>query len=119
MRRFVVLVASVAAVVSLVVLPVGLEAQCGVANTVVTTSTGYVTVVKTLSAIYLCQLMMPTNAVNCFPNNTATPVPASYLSAAAATAMVSPFCNWMCNCGPVSINSSDGLPVELMAFSVE
>lgn len=43
----------------------------------------------------------------------------TYLSAIAQNSVVSPYCSWTCECGPYRIDGSDGLPVELMSFSVE
>ena len=36
--------------------------------------------------------------------------------ASAYTTATNPSCAWACACGTVVIDSSDGLPVELMAF---
>jgi len=75
----------------------------------------------------ICRLTAPLaaqNAAFCFPSIVA-PIPVTFLYAVALPATTSPYCNWTCYCPPMSpqqfftIDSSDGLPVELMDFTVE
>jgi hypothetical protein len=62
------------------------------------------------------------NNASCFPLTAGQFV--GTLSAKATFGATNPSCMWMCACAapglvPVSINSSDGLPVELLEFEVE
>jgi hypothetical protein len=101
--------------------PSGVKSQCVVTNTGMTTIGSLIIVTKTLSAPYQCTLTMM-NADFCFPGY--APVITAQLVASAYTATVNPTCAWACACGTgapphVAIDGSDGLPVELMDFSVE
>ena len=62
------------------------------------------------------------NAASCFPGPAVMVI--TQFFAVGMTTSVAPYCNWSCTCGTgpaphVIIDSSDGLPVELMEFSVE
>ena len=123
MRRNVVIAVAVLAAAGLAISVLHLEAQCVPYGTAVYTSiAGQVTVFKNLPPGAGCSLVATNNANVCYPL-AASMAPASYLMAVAATGATSPSCSWNCFCvpasGAVTIDSSDGLPVELMAFSVE
>ena len=60
---------------------------------------------------------------NCYsfptPGTTATP-PFTFTAVGAIKSTgPSPYCSWVCNCGIITVDGSDGLPVELMDFSIE
>ncbi len=100
------------------------EAQCVVTNTSIDMPGTITTVVtKSLSAATNCT-SVPTqmNAVDCNPG--AGGASTDYLTADAMAATMNPRCVWVCGCGTtmnpgVTIDASDGLPVELMDFAVE
>lgn len=110
-----------APVLILACLPLGVEAQCNVIMTTTFTVGPTMVVNKQLSAPALC-VSTGMNAQTCYPGPVAMTL--TVLTAAAnVTATVSPYCNWDCNCGTgapphVITDGSDGLPVELMEFSV-
>ena len=59
---------------------------------------------------------------NCYsfpPPGTMAPPFAFTAVGAIKTTGPSPFCSWVCNCGTITVDGSDGLPVELMDFSIE
>ena len=91
-------------------------AQCVVTNTVVQDFTTLIIVDKTLSAATTCTLTMM-NASFCFPSY--APANTAVLVASAFTATANPSCAWTCGCGSVTTDGSDGLPVELMEFSID
>ena len=96
-------------------------AQCSVTSTyqgnftTMGMSANYVS--KYLSTSYTCSLTMSMNVFNCYPSGAGTYT--SILYASAYTTATNPSCGWTCDCGPVTIDGSDGLPVELMDFAVE
>ena len=96
--------------------PLSADAQCMTFSTSIGGGTTYNYVVKYLSSSYVCNLTMSMNVIACNPSAAAT---RSLLSASALTASTNPSCGWSCGCGPVVIDSTDGLPVELMGFSIE
>ena len=109
--------------------PVGLESQCNTTGSpyVNTSIAPYVTVRKYLTAPANCVRAPVVNASFCQPNITAPP-PGPLVVTLSANAhtgnTASPYCAWTCTCGTalnpgVRIDGSDGLPVELMDFSVE
>lgn len=102
--------------------PAALQSQCNVASTLTQMAMASdTTVYKILSAAAFCQ-STAMNAVFCSPTaggNTTT-----FLLANAMSMTVNPYCHWDCGCGTGSppdivIDGNDGLPVELMDFSVE
>lgn len=113
----------IVAFLALVLGPAAVHAQCMVTstfqNTYFTGSTTFF-VSKQLGGTYPCRLTAR-NARSCNPGVTSS-TNVSYLSATAVVATTNPFCNWVCDCGGgptlISINTSDGLPVELMEFDV-
>jgi len=103
------------------------RAQC-VANITGAGTTGtpaYIYVVKTLSMAQVCELTAFNNAFACFPGGQFPPVigvtdNTSAVTASAFTTATMPYCRWNCGCGTVEINGpNDGLPVELMGFSID
>lgn len=111
-----------AMLIGLVGQPPATEAQCAVISTTQTSFSPTMAVTKQLSGIATCNLV-GNNALACFPG-LGGPVPTSFLIASAnPSATMNPFCSWTCSCGSGSfslmIDGSDGLPVELMDFSVE
>lgn len=101
--------------------PAPVNSQCNVTATGTYDFTTMKFVTKTLSASTMCQTTAM-NAFSCFPG--AAPFFTNKLYAVALSATVNPYCNWSCGCGTgalphVTIDGSDGLPVELMDFSVE
>ena len=109
------------ALISVLVLPLSSQAQCMISGTGggTGTSMGMPTnfVVKTLSSSYLCTLTMSMNVIGCNPAGTAV---SAYLTATAFPSVGPASCGWTCACGQITIDGpSDGLPVELLDFSVE
>ena len=100
--------------------PPGTAAQCMVASTSMGSGTqggmDYDYLVKYLSSTYQCSLLNSNNVIGCSPS---TSVSTSRLSAAAFTSLLNPSCSWTCTCGSVTIDSTDGLPVELMDFAID
>ena len=100
--------------------PLSADAQCMVSS--VSTGSGitggmnYNYVIKYLSSSNTCSLTMQMNVISCAPS---APGYGDALTASAYTVTISPSCGWSCGCGPVVIDSTDGLPVELMGFSIE
>jgi len=107
--------------VGLFILPTCGQSQCVTTNVYVGSATApgppYNFVIKYMSAPGSCTLTMTMNARNCNPGTAGFST--SLLWAYANTTAVSPSCQWACDCGTVTTDSSDGLPVELMSFSVE
>ena len=105
-------------------LPVG--SQCMLTGSSSGTGGGgtYRYVVQTFSDASSCSLTMFMNAFACFPGGQTPTGPnlgitGSYtLTASARTTATNPSCQWDCNCGTVTINAADGLPVELMDFGI-
>jgi hypothetical protein len=104
--------------------PVG--AQCAVAN--VSSGPGPpIYIVKTVTGT-MCQLTMAMNA-DCFPGGNNPPVIGAMrtsalgvpLSATQVVGLMSPSCGWQCSMSACQVvtDTSEGLPVELMEFSVE
>jgi hypothetical protein len=107
--------------VGLLLQPAPLEAQCSVATTQIMTLGTIMVVYKILNGPYNCGTTMM-NALFCNPTAmTGT----SFLHASAMAATMNPSCAWTCTgtgggtCATVTIDVNDGLPVELMEFSVE
>lgn len=100
----------------LLALPGRVLAQCNVGYTGMNTYASTIVVYKTLTMITNCATTMM-NALACFPGS--APAAANILSASANTATANPSCAWSCGCGTVTISGADGLPVELMEFSVD
>ncbi len=120
-RRGVVILAATVflAVTSILATPASLDAQCVVTSTAVTTNTaGGITVTKDGPGlgVYVgnCVLTDSNSAMCNFVNGYSL-----MAYAAPAQQSNSPSCAWMCDCGQVTITSNDGLPVELMGFSLE
>jgi len=101
--------------------PAPASAQCVVTNTSVIPYTGGVGVRKTLSVVGMCRMVGGMSVNLCFPSPATQP--ASMLTANASAVAVSPVCTFSCSCGvgseTITINSSDGLPVELMEFNID
>jgi len=104
----------VLAFASALVLPLPARAQCVVTNTLPSTLTMTVFIVKYLSMSTTCS----TTAMNAFLCSPTAPAFVMTLSASAYTSTTNPFCSFNCGCGTVTIDGSDGLPVELMDFDV-
>ena len=102
----------------LFVQPGSVKSQCSVASTSATVMGNAFSVLKILSAAENCS---PTvvNAMTCSPTmaTTTTGLFARATTMSVATTMVS--CAWNCGCGTVTTTEADGLPVELMDFSIE
>jgi len=71
-------------------------------------------VFKYLTTTYTCGVSMSMNVINCGGG-----VATSILSATAFTTATNPSCGFDCGACSETIDTSDGLPVELMDFSVE
>lgn len=99
----------------LLIQPVELKSQCMVSTTNSNAGPTAVQVYKILSGSYFCSLTMQ-NAVFCSP--TAMGNTTAFLLATALTATANPSCAWNCACGSITIDGSDGLPVELMDFEI-
>jgi hypothetical protein len=101
--------------------PAPLEAQCSVVSTSAMTFGTVMVVYKILNAPYNCGTTMM-NALFCNPTAMTN---TSFLHASALAATMTPSCAWVCTgtgggtCATVTIDGNDGLPVELMEFSVE
>ena len=111
-----------ALLIGLIGQPPSTEAQCAVTSTTQTSFPPTLIVTKQLSNIAFCSLVGQ-NALACFPG-TGVPMSTFILAASAnPTATMSPFCSWTCSCGTgaftVVTNGSDGLPIELLDFTVE
>lgn len=101
----------------------GAWAQCAISSTAVNPVGGSsVSILKYFTGAPVCNLVSSNNAGFCFPSATSS---ASTLLASANTMAASPSCNWVCNCGtaspavPFTIDGGDGLPVELLEFSID
>ncbi|MEM7353253.1 MAG: hypothetical protein AAF657_20830 [Acidobacteriota bacterium] len=104
--------------VSLLVQPLRLESQCNISTTSVSMFGSTFTVVKVLTSSTTCTRTL-TNAASCDPTGPTSTANlfASAMTSTVATTMVA--CGWNCGCGQVTIDETDGLPVELMSFSIE
>jgi hypothetical protein len=106
----------------LLTLPPEVGSQCTVIGQMSSTFGTSMFITKTLNGFFSC-MTTAMNASSCGLGP--SPMTANKLYAAAMSATMNPFCNWTCNCGPGSttvafvIDGSDGLPVELMDFSIE
>ena len=118
--------ASVLTVICCLMLPVSSSSQCNVtsstASTITTAGTPYyIYVIETISNASTCTLTMFMNVFACHPGGQ-PPVTGvmggNTLTASAYTTATNPSCGWVCDCGPVAIDSNDGLPVELMDFGI-
>lgn len=106
--------------VGLFLLPAEAEAQC---STSIVSSGTYPTggmvakyIQKSIGGSYMCTLTMSMSVIDCAPSGAGS---GTTLSATAFTTAANPSCGWNCGCGTVAITVADGLPVELMEFSVE
>lgn len=97
--------------------PAGAQA-CTVTNTYVYMGATFNSVMKTLNGTYVCMYVTGMNASLCAPPATQ---PRMTVTASAAVGTPMPSCQWTCTggCGTVTIDNTDGLPVELMEFDVE
>ena len=109
--------------ICLFTLPADVGSQCNVISTMqyLANSPTTITIVKTIGPGGWCRSTMM-NASSCFPGPGYAPW--SMLQAVAMSATVNPSCAWQCTCGTGAlphfiIDSSDGLPVELMDFTIE
>ena len=111
--------------VMLLGIPAAVDSQCAVTMQMTTTFTGtpdLIIITKTLSMAGNCVTAM-SNADGCGRAPAASM--ATMLVASAYTNTMNPYCSWVCNCGSgytnenIVTDSSDGLPVELMDFSIE
>ena len=108
---------AVAVLVACALVPSQAMAQCSVTFT----ATGSYTmggmdvnyVIKYLSTTYTCTVSMSTNVIACNGGVNTTAV-----SGTAYPSIPSAACGFNCDCGTVTIDGSDGLPVELLDFSV-
>lgn len=118
-RKSTIWLAAVLILAALVGRPAPVGAQCVVTNTDTGSNVAmtYMYVNKTLTAPYFCTLTMSMNVIAC--NLSGGAGTTNVLSASAFNTAVNPTCGWNCACGIVTIDGSDGLPVELMEFSVE
>ena len=114
------------ALISLFALPLPLGSQCMTAITAMGTSgtPAYVYIGKSATNANTCTLTMFMNAFGCFPGNQFPPVTGvtgmgGMLTASAYTTATNPSCGWVCDCGAITIDTGDGLPVELMGFEIE
>jgi len=91
--------------------------QCLVTNTVVNPGS-YNQVVKYLNGTYQCYRVASNNVSLCAP---AVPFLRTRITASAAAMYTNPTCQIYCTggCGTITIDGSDGLPVELMDFTVD
>jgi len=118
LRRFVIVAILAAA---FVLAPAAGEAQCvttSFTQSCFTTMSGSICfVIKDITGNNNCMSFMSMSVSNCFIS------PGAGRTYFQATAMlpthVSPTCGAVCDCGTHVIDGSDGLPVELMGFSVE
>ena len=123
MHRYSLKLTSVLIALVLAYQPIDVEAQCAVASTNQTTVSSSRHVTKHLSAgPYLCAKIMSMSAM-CFPHHGLT---VTFLHANARTTAATPTCVWRCvGCGTfyasniITADGSDGLPVELLEFSIE
>ena len=103
--------------------PIDVEAQCSVVSTQKTTTGNSRHITKFLGpdGPYLCAQTASMSAM-CSPGVTQS---VTFVHAFARTTAMSPSCMWHCIfCGTITSNTitsngSDGLPVELMEFSIE
>jgi hypothetical protein len=109
--------------VILQIAPSSAEAQtCAVLSTSkFTDRPPVITLLKVVSALQ-CTLTMSMNVTMCVPSVSDS---TDLLYAHALNTATNPSCGWYCtragigSCGTITIDNSDGLPVELMEFSVE
>ncbi len=105
----------------LLVQPMNLTAQCSVSTTQVSAGATTIIITKTLTAAGDCRSLMNNNVLGCFP--AAAPQNTSLLVASALVASTNPSCSFQCTCTSITsvftIDGTDGLPVELMDFSIE
>ena len=104
---------------------IGHGQACNVASTNVSVGMGgdrYVT--KYFNGAGNCYLYQMTMVQRCRPDaGMSTPVVVTLLDAKAGAGSTNPSCSWRCDCGSgfegVSITTADGLPVELIDFSID
>ena len=102
--------------------PLRMESQCNLVGppAVTTYPPNFIRVAKTPTAPKKCYLLTPVNAFRCWPQTATRYVTTTKFVAFADPAVTTqPFCRWWCTCGTVRIDHNDGLPAELMSFSVE
>ena len=103
------------------VLPAKLDAQCvtNVVSSYTDTVNGmnYQFISKSIATTGTCTRTMTNNVIGCGPAGMNPGINAVWASA--YTAATSPSCDWVCECGPVTIDGSDGLPVELLGFEID
>jgi len=99
--------------------PINANAQCTIASVDSgTLSSGGMNskwVIKYFNSSESCSLTMSMNVIACNPSPSGSVLS---LTATAYTTATNPSCGWNCGCGPVTINNADGLPVELLDFSI-
>ncbi len=110
------------ALIFLLAQPAALWSQCSVATTGVNDFGSIISVYKILNTAGTCVSVGNMNVNACFP--TTSPNFTVFLAASAPSAAMMPSCSFVCDCGTVTgigftIDSTDGLPVELMDFAVE
>jgi len=109
-------------VVMLQFAPSSAEAQCGIHSEMFTTMGTSMFVFKKLTQTGKCAFTMSNNAIICDPLLVQGSLYTRTLSALASGMAISPSCAWTCSCagvgGIITINGSDGLPVELLEFSI-
>jgi len=103
--------------------PASIEAQyCGTTGApAVYSDTTMKTVTKMLNSPYFCFLTAAVGGAMCTPANTAPGVVFTIVASVTKPASPAAVCGWNCiiPACTVAIDSSDGLPVELMEFSIE
>ncbi len=104
------------AVSFMILAPTSVMGQCAVTNSSVATFGSVIYVYKNIAPAASCSVTASMNVNGCFPPVTTS---TTLLSASAQTTATNPSCNFNCTCGSVTIDGSDGLPVELLQFSVE
>ena len=98
------------------------QAQCATVGGSTTSNFFAIYVDKGLNKVAACELVLSQNVLGCSP---ATLSDVFKLAAIAKLSATSPVCQWQCDCGSgyrsqlLTIDGSDGLPVELMSFSVD
>ncbi len=89
----------------------------------------YTYIEKNLPSASMCTLTMHMSVYACAPGGSGATLmtgvmstsgpPLTVLATRFTSSGADPSCGWNCGCGSVVANSLDGLPVELMEFSVE
>ncbi len=104
--------------------PAPVDSQCAVTNTTPGfTSPSFIQIYKTLSMAGDCVTTM-SNAFGC-GRAPAASMATMLIASALPMSTMNPYCNWVCDCGAgytaesISTGPADGLPVELMDFSID